>query len=156
MCPPNSFQFDKNLLVLAAKFHTISPAAYKMLRQFQSISLPASKVIKQMLPDIKQDSNLESLFYQMKPKQRLVNILFDKVNLVQTMHFSGDHIIGQTQNFSDDALATHTLLVEIVCHFDGCRIYYEWSLSQNSLPTIWETLFWKQLTLFFTLFGKTT
>ena len=123
LSPPKGRRFDKNLIVLAAELHNVSPAAYKFLRKSASIILPSTKMIKQMLSKTLSDDNFKALLEKLKPQQRLVNVLFDEVKLVQTMRFTAGHIVGfATNNESDDEmLATHALVVEIVCHFGGPR-----------------------------------
>ena len=57
----------------------------------------------------------------MKPQQRLVNILFDEVKLIQAIRLIGGHIIGHASNKPEDneELATSALVIEIVCHHGG-------------------------------------
>ena len=57
----------------------------------------------------------------MKPQQRLVNILFDEVKLIQAMRLIGGHIIGHASNKPEDSedLATSALVIEIVCQHGG-------------------------------------
>ena len=69
------------------------------------------------------------IFEKLKPQQRLVNILFDEVKLIQAMHFTGGHVLGYANNTSEDLandnnsveLASHALVIEITCHFGGPR-----------------------------------
>ena len=81
--------------------------------------------MKKLLSNTLNDANLAKLIEQSKVQQRLVNILFDEVKLIQASRFVGSHIIGHAQNVtdneSDEVLATHALVVEIVCHFGGPR-----------------------------------
>ena len=57
-----------------------------------------------------------------------MNILFNEVKLIQAMRFTGGHVIGYANNTSEDLadnnsveLATHALVIEIICHFGGPR-----------------------------------
>ena len=71
-----------------------------------------------------QDSNLKTLFDQLKSQQRLVNLMFDEVKLVETLRFSGGHVLGYSQNAVEgdyEMLASHAMVVEIACHFGGPR-----------------------------------
>lgn len=125
LSPAKGRRYDKDVLILAAELHNISPAAYKMLRKSGSIALPSVKLIKQMLSKCFQDVNLKVLFEQLKPEQRLVNVLFDEVKLTQAMRFTGGHVLGHAQNVTDESeseiLATHALVIEIVSHYGGPR-----------------------------------
>ena len=67
------------------------------------------------------DNNLGLIFQELKPQQRLLNILFDEVKLIQAMRLIGGHITGHASNKPEDSeeLATSTLVIEIVCHHGG-------------------------------------
>ena len=43
------------------------------------------------------------------------------MKLVQATRFVGGHILGYAQNTDEETLATHALVIEIVCHFGGPR-----------------------------------
>ena len=81
-------RFDRNLYVLAAELHNISPAAYRMLRKSGSVVLPRVELLKKLFSCSVHDKNLDELFKELKPQQRLVNILFDKVKLTETPRWS--------------------------------------------------------------------
>ena len=121
LCVPNARRFDKQTLVIAAELYSISPAAYKMLRRSGVLALPCVTTMKRLLRGSFQDANLPPLFQKLKPQQRLVNLLFDEVKLTQTLRFSGGHILGYEQNGDNEVLATHALVLEIVCHHGGTR-----------------------------------
>ena len=132
---PEGRRFDRNLYVLAAELHNISPAAYRMLRKSASVVLPRVELLKKLLSCRLHDKNLEQLFQKLKPQQRLVNILFDKVKLTGTLRYSGGHVVGYAQNGSCDSkvLATHTLVIEVICYFGGPKytVYYAFTQLQN-------------------------
>ena len=91
-----------------------------MLRKSGTMALPSVKIIKRLLSNASQDENLKSLLANLKPQQKLVNILFDEVKLTQTTRFTGGHILGHAKNANAaDGLATHALVVELVCHYGG-------------------------------------
>ena len=96
-----------------------------MIRRSGLIILPSTEKVKQMLARSLQDSNLKTLFDQLKPQQRLVNLMFDEVKLVETLRFSGGHVLGYSQNAVEggdyEMLASHAMVVEIACHFGGPR-----------------------------------
>ena len=87
-----------------------------MLRRSGVLALPCVTTMKRLLRGSFQDANLPPLFQKLKPQQRLVNLLFDEVKLTQTLRFSGDHILGYEQNGDNEVLATHALVLEVVCH----------------------------------------
>ncbi len=120
---PKGRRYDKETVVLAAEIHNISPAAYRMLRRSGALALPHENVIKRLLSRSSQDSNLRDLLSGLKAKQRLVNILFDEVKLTQATRFTSGHVFGyaDNNNADTDALATHALVIEIVCHHGGPR-----------------------------------
>ena len=82
------------------------------------------------------------LLQELQPQQRLVNILFDEVKLTETLRYSGGHVVGYAKNGSADAglLATHALVIEVVCHFGGpkyiLRIHPVAKLISNQLKDI--------------------
>ena len=92
-----------------------------MLRNSGSVVLPRVELIKKLLSNSLHDENLKKLFQQLQPQQHFVNILFDEVKLTETLRYSGGHVVGYAQNVSgdDEVLATHALVIEVVCHFGG-------------------------------------
>lgn len=142
LTPPEGRRFDRNLYILAAELHNISPAAYKMLRKSGSIVLPRVELLKKLLSYSLHDENLKQLFQKLQPQQRLVNILFDEVKLTETLRYSGGRVVGYAQNGSGDTevLATHALVIEVVCHFGGpkyiLRIYPVAKLNSDQLKEI--------------------
>ena len=82
---------------------------------------------------------MEKLFQKLKPQQRLVNIPFDEVKLTERLRYSGGRVVGYAQNgFCDsEVLATHALVIEVVCHFGGpkyiLRIYPVAKLDSDQL-----------------------
>ena len=139
---PKGRRFDRNLYVLAAKLHSISPAAYIMLRKSGAIALPRVELLKKLLSNSLHDENLRPLLQELQPQQRLVNILFDEVKLTETLRYSGGHVVGYAQNGSGDAevLATYALVTEVVCHFGGpkyiLRIHPVAKLNSDQLKGI--------------------
>ncbi|KAI6653987.1 hypothetical protein LOD99_3163 [Oopsacas minuta] len=121
--PPDGRRFDTDTMIFAVQLHNISPSAYKMIRRSGLIILPSTEKVKQMLAWGLQDSNLKTLFDQLKPQQRLVNLMFDEVKLVETLRFSGGHVLGYSQNTAaggdHEMLASHAMMVEVACHFGG-------------------------------------
>ena len=139
---PKARRFDRNLYVLAADLHNISPAAYRMLRKSGAIALPRVELLKKLLSNSLHDENLRQLLQELQPQQRLVNILFDEVKLTETLRYSGGHVVGYAQNRSGDAevLATHALVIEVVCYFGGpkyiLRIHPVAKLNSDQLKGI--------------------
>lgn len=120
LVPPTGRRFDKNLYILAAELHNISPAAYRMLRKSGSIVLPREELLKKLLHNSLDIENLKTLFNKLKPQQCLVNVLFDEVKLTEALRYSGGRVSGYAQNTSDvEVLATHAMVIEVVCHFGG-------------------------------------
>ena len=66
LCKPKGRQYEKHLVVIAAELHNVSPAAYKMLRKSGALALPSIKLIKKMLSNTLQDTNLVKLFQRLK------------------------------------------------------------------------------------------
>ena len=98
LTPPKGRRFDKNLYVLAAELHTISPAAYGMLRKSGSIVLPREELLKKLLSNSLDDENLKQLFQKLQPQQCLLNMLFDEVKLTETLRYSDGRVVGYAQN----------------------------------------------------------
>ena len=69
-------------------------------------------------------------------------LFFDEVKLTETLRFSGGSVVGYAQNDSSDTeiLATHALVLEVVCHYGGpkymLRIYPVAKLNSNQLKDI--------------------
>ena len=119
---PKGRRFDKQILVVATEIYGISPAAYKMIYRSGVLAIPSVATIKKLLRASFHDDNLVALFQELKPQQRLVNVLFDEVKLISTLRFTGVHALGYAENSSQNSketLATHALVIEIVCHHGG-------------------------------------
>ena len=123
---PNGRRFTKHSLILATELFCVSPAAYRMLRNSGAICLPHGNRIRELLSYASDDTNLEKLFAELKPEQRLVNLLFDEVKLVSAVRFTGGHMMGYATNDPDspNTLATSALVFEIICHHGGPRYIF--------------------------------
>ena len=78
---PNGRRYSKHVLIFTAELICVSPAAYRLLRNSETIILPREKLVCDLMNKSFQNDNLENLFTELKPQQRLVNILFDEVKL---------------------------------------------------------------------------
>ena len=123
---PNGRRFTKHTLVLAAELFCISPAAYRMLRNSGAICLPHENRVRELLSHTLDDTNLEKMLKELKPEQRLVNLLFDEVKLISTIRLSGGHTMGYATNDpnSENTLASSALVFEIICHYGGPRYIF--------------------------------
>jgi len=45
-----------------------------------------------------QDMNLQAALNELKPEQRLVNILFDEVKLKRVLRFTAGHVAGHAED----------------------------------------------------------
>ena len=64
---------------------------------------------------------MEQLFQKLKPQQCFVKFFLDEVKLTETLRYSGGCVVGYAKNGSCNSkvLATHALVIEVVCHFGG-------------------------------------
>lgn len=120
LLPSNKLRYTKYSLIFAAELLCISPAAYRMLRGSKTIMLPKQQVIRDLMCRSLQDSSLQTALSELKPEQRLVNILFDEVKLKSVLRFTAGHIAGHASNHPE-MLATAALAFELVCHYGGPR-----------------------------------
>ena len=123
---PTGRRFTKHILVLAAELFCVSPAAYRMLRNSGAICLPHENLLRQLLSRASDEDNLQKLLAELKPEQRLVNLLFDEVKLVAALRHSGGHVVGHATNNPEclDVLATSALVLEVICHHGGPRYIF--------------------------------
>ena len=132
---PKGRRFDKQILVVAAEIYGISPAAYKMIYRSGVLAIPSVSTIKKLLRASFNDDNIAAIFKELKPQQRLVNVSSDEVKLSSTLRLTGGHVVGYAKNssqISTETLATHSLVIEIVCHYGGAQsIFLEFDRSQN-------------------------
>lgn len=117
---PNKVRYTKYSLIFAAELLGVSPAAYRMLRGSQTIVLPKQQMIRDLMSRSFQDSNLQTALTELKPEQRLVNILFDEVKLKSTLRFTAGHVVGHADNHPEQLVAS-ALAFELVCHYGGPR-----------------------------------
>jgi hypothetical protein len=120
LMPPNKLRYTKYSLIFAAELLCVSPAAYRMLRGSRTVILPKQQLIRELMSRSVNDSNLQTSFNELKPEQRLVNILFDEVKLKSVLRFTAGHVVGHAEN-QPDILATSALAFELVCHYGGPR-----------------------------------
>ena len=113
-------RYNKHVLIIASELFIISPSAYRMVKRSKVIILQEERKIRRLLSKSLCKDNLGKLFAELKPNQRLANILFDEVKLKQSLRFVGDHIHRHTYN-SNKVLATSVLVFEIICHHGGPR-----------------------------------
>ena len=59
-------RFDRNLYVLAAELHNISPAPYRILRKSGSVVLARVELLKKLLSCSLHDKNLEQFYKKLK------------------------------------------------------------------------------------------
>ena len=126
LTPPKGRRFTKHILIFAAEIFCISPYAYSAIRDSGAICLPNDKLIRNLLSKASDDDNLDLLFKELKPEQRLVNVLFDEVKLTTSLRFTGGHIVGHATNKPGvvDTIATSALVIEIICHHAGPRYVF--------------------------------
>ena len=117
---PNELRYTKYSLIFAAELLCVSPAAYRMLRGSRTIILPKQQLIRELMSRSVQNSNLQTALNELKPEQRLVNILFDEVKLKSVLRFTAGHVVGHADN-QPEKLATSALAFELVCHYGGPR-----------------------------------
>lgn len=124
---PNVRRFTKHILVLAAELFCVSPAAYRMLRNSGAICLPHENRVRELLSRASNEMHLERLLAELKPEQRLVNLLFDEVKLVSTVRFTGGHMMGYATNDPEslNTLASSALVLKIICHHGGPRYVFQ-------------------------------
>ena len=119
----NNRKFTTQTMIFALQMHNISPACYKAILRSDYLVLPSVKRVKDMLRKSVQDTNLVNMFQSLTPQQRVVNIYFDEVKLVETLRFSGGQVQGYARNIDDgvqsETLASHALVVQIACHSGG-------------------------------------
>ena len=79
-------------------------------------------MIKNFLSRCTDDHNFGRPFDELKPEQRLVNILFDEVKLVGGLRYSDRHTFGYAKSnpIKTDTIAA-TLVIETVCNYGGPR-----------------------------------
>ena len=117
----NNIRYTKHLLIFAGELLCISPAAYRMIRNYRIIKLPRKQLVRNLMSRSFANTNLPLIFKVLKPEQHLVNILFDEVKLLKTTRLTGGHIIGYATN-TTEAVATSAFCIEIVCHHGGRRL----------------------------------
>ena len=90
------------------------------------LCLPNDKLIRNLLSRASDDDNLDLLFNELKPEQRLVNVLFDEVALTTSLRFTGGHIVGHATNKPGDVdtVATSALVIEIISHHGSPRYVF--------------------------------
>jgi hypothetical protein len=120
LTPSNRLQYTKYSLIFAAELLCTSPAAYRMLRGSRTIILPKQQLIRDLMNRSLQDSNLQAALSELKPEQRLVNVVFDEVKLKSVHRFTGGHVSGHEAK-KPQKLATSALAFELICHYGGPR-----------------------------------
>ena len=75
----------------------------------------------------------KTLFVKLKSQQRLVNLMFDEVKMVETWRYSGGHVLGYAENDAatgeHETLTSNAMVVEVKFSKRCCGL----SLSNNVL-----------------------
>ncbi|ESO06788.1 hypothetical protein HELRODRAFT_170806 [Helobdella robusta] len=136
LIPLNNLKYTKYNLIFAVELLCVSPAAYRMLRGSRTVLLPKQQMIRDLMSRSVNGSNLQTAFKELKPEQRLVNILFGEVKLKSVLRFTAGLVVGYADN-QPEKLATSALAFELVCHYGGprftIRIISVAKLDANSL-----------------------
>ena len=74
-----NLRYSKHVIIIAAELLCTSPAAYGMLRRSRIINLPREQLIRDLTSCSFQDVNMPVIFSDLKPQQRILNIIFDEV-----------------------------------------------------------------------------
>ena len=106
---PSRYRYSTDLIILASIFFSISPHAYKFVRNSRMIILPHPQTIKKICakyetnPIIEQnDANflkyVRNRFNCLEEKERLVILLLDEIHVKPMFDFKGGNIVGAAYN----------------------------------------------------------
>lgn len=77
---------------LAAVLVSVSSAAYRVLKNSEAVLVPREENVCDLMYKTDSDINLRKPFGEIKPKQLLINVLYDEEKLKQALRFSGGYL----------------------------------------------------------------
>jgi hypothetical protein len=151
----NCLRYSCETLLLCSLLHSISPQAYKFLRNSNTLVLPSTKTLKNICSNFAIDPNSEqsdarflqyaaSKFKYLQENDKLLVLMLDEIHLKPYLDYKGGNIVGSAFNSTNIATSAHVFMVnslkstykESCTYFTGekikCRMFtcsYEKSYS---------------------------
>lgn len=120
------YRYSSSTTILCSILYTISPHAYKYLRDYGSLILPHPQTIKGICNKHMTDPHMDeknmfltyarNVFGMLKDHERFVILLFDEIHIDPFMDYKGGNIAGTAVNNNNSlASSAFTFMITSVC-----------------------------------------
>ncbi|XP_054707693.1 uncharacterized protein LOC129217416 [Uloborus diversus] len=121
----NQRRYPSNLMVFAALLNSISPHAYRFLRNSGSVILPHPTTIRQLTSNLninpaeeQHDASflkfITEKFKQLKSEENVVVVTMDEIHIKPYFEYKGGNLIGMAYDSEHAATSAHTFMVQSI------------------------------------------
>nr|XP_012225401.1 PREDICTED: uncharacterized protein LOC105673967 [Linepithema humile] len=118
----NAFRYSWETTLFCGLVHSISPHAYKFLRNFGHLLLPSSTTIKRICsnfstnPQLEQDEStflhyILSKFKLLNAEDKTITLMMDKIHIKPYVDYKGGNIVGRAFNSTECAMSAHVFMI---------------------------------------------
>ena len=118
----NAFRYSWETVLFCGLIHSISPHAYKFLRNSGHLLLPSSTTIKRICsnfstnPQLEQDESsflhyISSKFKLLNAEDKTVTLMMDEIHIKPYMDYKGGNIVGKAFNSTECATSAHVFMI---------------------------------------------
>jgi hypothetical protein len=118
----NCLRYSCETLLLCSLLHSISPHAYKFLRNSNTLILPSTKTLKNICSNFAIDPNSEqndarflqfaaSKFKYLQENDKLLVLMLDEIHLKPYLDYKGGNIVGSAFNSTNLPTSAHVFMV---------------------------------------------
>lgn len=115
-------QYTSSSMIFACLIHSLSPVAYKFLRDSGYLVLPHPTTLRKVMstygfsPAAEQDSNnflayIKEKYRTIQPEEKHVNLTMDEIHLKPMLDYKGGNIVGAASNSDTLATGAYTFMV---------------------------------------------
>lgn len=120
-----AYRYSSNILIFSTLLYTISPQAYRFLRNSNVIILPHPNTVKCLCSSYNLDPHSEQInpnflnyikrkYLMLDDKDKLLILMRDEIHLKQLMDYKGGNIVGVSFNSDDCASSAHVFMIKSV------------------------------------------
>ena len=109
------YRYSTNSIILFSILHTISPHAYKFLRNSGYLILPHRRTIERLcsrMPTSKDDFYLKKRSQFLEDRDKTVIIMVDEIYIKPYLDYKGGNIVGMAENTQQLATTAHVIMLQ--------------------------------------------
>jgi hypothetical protein len=123
-CSKERYRYSVTTMILASIMHSISPHAYKFLRNSGQLILPHPKTIKCICNKLLTDPTLEernsfcsyakTIYKYLKEDEKTMILLMDEIHVQPYLDYKGGNIVGKASNSNSLANTAYVFMISSV------------------------------------------